>query len=196
MKLVLILLVLLAGIVACAKKENRAQLRSDEEYRKLDQPGPAAGRRAEFVSPVALLPDPAKYSGKRVILEGVWSSGFEHSNLDLENSAQDFRIWVDVDWSKVDGPMGDFSRRKEREEKGETAKADRHGYVAQHIVAEGTFYYRKASIEDGVPGFGHMSGSPGYFLIDRLFQYDPEERNAQPTPEGNGQEKSGGGGKR
>lgn len=169
MKLAFVVLVLLIGVTACAKKEKRAQLLSDEEYRQLAQPGAAAGR-AEFVSPVELLPYPENYNGRRIILAGVWSSGFEHSHLNLENAAQDFWIWVEADWPKIDGPMGDFTRRKER---ANMAKPDHNGHVSYRIVAEGTFYYRNSKLTNGPPGFGHMSVSPGYFLIDRLFQFDP-----------------------
>lgn len=181
MKPAFILLISVTMLAACAKKETRAMLRSEEEYRKLDQPGPAVGR-ADFVSPVQLLPDPSRYSGQRVILAGIWSSGFEHSFLNLENAAQDFWIWVDADWAKIDGPAGDFTHRKEKEEK---AKPDQNGHVSYRILAEGTFYYREPKFPDGPLGFGHMSVSPGYFLMDRLFQFDPveEEPNqpAQPT---------------
>lgn len=143
---------------------------SDEELSKLTQPGPAYGR-AEFVSPVSIIPDPSKYHGKRVILAGIWTAGFEHSMLDLENNAQDFGIWVDADWSKIDQPMGDFSRQRDKE----VATLDQNGHVAHHIVAEGTFYYRKAHLAGGIPGFGHMGVSDAYFLIDRLFRFDPSE---------------------
>lgn len=167
-------------LAACAKKETRARLLSEEEYRKLAQPGPAIGR-AEFVSPVQLLPDPARYSGHRVVLAGIWTSGFEHSFLNLENAAQDFWIWVDADWTKIDGPAGDFTRRKEREVR---SKPDHNGRLSYRILAEGTFYYRDSDLTNGPRGFGHMSISPGYFLIDRLFQFDPvaEEQMRSPVP--------------
>lgn len=171
---------LVAGLTGCAKKEQRVQL-SEEAFNKLVLPGPAAGR-AEFVSPVELIPDPAKYHGKRVILSGIWTAGFEHSMLDLENTAQDFWIWVDADWSKIDQPLGDFSRRKEDE--GEET-FDKNGYLAHRIVAEGTFYYRKADLKAGIYGFGHMSVSDGYFLIDRLFEFERYEKkkpNQAPEP--------------
>lgn len=166
-----LILVLSAIITACAKKERRAQM-SEEAFLKLVQPGPAAGR-AEFVSPVDLIPDPAKYHGRRVILSGVWTIGFEHSQLDLENSAQDFWIWVDADWSAIDQPGGDFSRRKDDDRE---VEFDKNGYVAHRIVAEGTFYYRKVDLRAGRSGFGHMGVSNGYFLIDRLLQFEPYER--------------------
>jgi hypothetical protein len=178
MKSAIILLISLVMLTACAKKETRAKLHSDEEYRKLEQPGPAAGR-AELVSPVELLPDPAKFSGRRVVLAGIWSAGFEHSLLNLENSAQDFWIWVDADWAKIDGPAGDFAHSKEKKEK---AKPDHNGHVSYRILAEGTFYYREPKFPDGPLGFGHMSISPGYFIIDRLFRFDPvDEEPNQPA---------------
>lgn len=155
-----LILVLSAIITACAKKERRTQM-SEEAFLKLLQPGPAAGR-AEFVSPVDLIPDPVKYHGRRVILSGVWTYGFEHSQLDLENSAQDFWIWVDADWSVIDQPGGDFSHRKEDDRE---VRSDKNGYVAHRTVAEGTFYYRKVDLRAGMPGFGHMGVSNGYFLI-------------------------------
>jgi hypothetical protein len=166
----LILLVFSLSFTACVKKEESMAV-SQEELSKLALPGPAVGR-IEYVSPVAIIPDPARYHGKRVILSGIWTTGFEHSVLDLENSAQEFTIWVDADWSKIDAPMGDFSHRKEREDE---AKPDQNGLISHHIVAEGTFYYRKADLKAGISGFGHMSVSDGYFLIDRLFQFDPFE---------------------
>jgi len=114
MQQVLLFLVLLTFPVACAKRIPNANLAQQEDL-KLAPPGPAPGR-AEFVTPVAIIPDPSKYHSKRIILAGIWKTGFEHSLLDLENSAQDFGIWVDADWRKIDQPMGDFSLRGEGKE--------------------------------------------------------------------------------
>ena len=72
---------ILACLTACAKKESNVRLYEQEQL-MLAQPGPVSGR-AEAVTPVALIREPGKYSGKRVIMAGIWTSGFEHSFLDL-----------------------------------------------------------------------------------------------------------------
>jgi hypothetical protein len=164
----------LAIFGGCSKKESQTHL-SDEEFLRLVQPGPAPGR-AEFVSPVALIPDPARYHGKRIILSGIWRTGFELSVLDLENKAQGFWIWVDADWKRIDETNGDLSSRKER---GDEAKPDSNGHTSHRILAEGSFYFRKQDSKTSAPGFGHMNASEGYFLIDRLFRFAPYENETR-----------------
>src|SRR5215212_3932248 len=155
MKSVILTICLLACLTSCSPKKDHGRL-SDEEFLKLAQPGPAPGR-AEFVSPVELISHPTTFHGKRVVLSGIWTVGFEHSMLEFEDQPQKFWIWVDLDWSKIDGPMGDFTRRKE------ASRTGSHDFISHRVVAEGTFYYREIGSNTSVPGFGHMSVSPGYF---------------------------------
>jgi hypothetical protein len=35
------------------------------------------------------------------------------------------------------------------------------------IIAEGTFFYQENA------GFGHLGGSKGFFLVDRIYQREP-----------------------
>ena len=172
------LMVLCAFIAAIAgwsaakwRIDQRAKrvLAQDAEYRKATE---AAGGRAEFVAAAELVSAPAKYDGRRVILEGTWSSGFEHSSLRFEGIAQNFWIWVDVDWSKVDAPKGDFSARKKNED---APKPDQNGHVSRRITAEGTFHYRHRD-KGALFGYGHMGVAEGYFLIDRMFEFEWTEK--------------------
>ena len=185
----LLLVVIVAAVAGWAAARWRVNRRTkvqdrmaavEEEYRKMV--APVAGR-AEFVSAVALITDPSKYNGRRVILSGIWTVGFEDSLLDLENSAQNFWIWVEPDWDKINEPMGDFSHRKEREEETKRAQS---GHWSFRIVAEGTFRYKKFDPNGMITGFGHMGCSDGFFLFDRLFEFEEcqnevPKQDQQPT---------------
>jgi hypothetical protein len=151
-------------------------LAHEEEYRKMTE---AATGRAEFVVPSELVSALAKYDSKRVILAGIWSQGFEHSSLRFEGVAQDFWIWVDVDRSKIDGPMGDFSGRKKQED---DPKRDQNGHLSYRIVAEGTFHFHRRD-RGALFGYGHMGVAEGYFLVDRLFEFEWTEKEPNQTPE-------------
>ena len=151
-------------------QRTKRSLAQDEEYRKATK---VADGRAEFVTAANLVSAPAKYDGKRVILEGIWSSGFEHSSLRFDGIQQNFWIWVDADWSKVDAPKGDFSPRNKNED---TPKPDQNGHVSRRITAEGTFHYRHRD-GDSLFGYGHMGVAEGHFLIDRLFEFEWIEEN-------------------
>ena len=178
--------VLLTVIVAAITARKAAQWRSDwrirtEETRNAaaeaafrKKTAPAEGR-AEFVSSAALMSDPAKYDGQRVILSGIWIVGFETSNLEIQNKNQNPDIWVEADWNKIDEPMGDFSRRKEMEN---PLKLDQNGFMSFQIVAEGTFHYRRRDAAQPLSGFGHMGVAEGFFLIDRLFEWNVYQKDA------------------
>ncbi len=144
-----------------AAKMERSEADAAAEYRRLTEP--AAGRSA-VVSAAALLANPEKFSGKRVIISGILRHSFEGSWLDLEHPAQAFSISLSFDWQKIDEPMGDLSRRKASDEPG--------GMPPVRIVAEGTFHFRAPESPSTQPRYVLMSG-PGYFIVDRLFRYEP-----------------------
>jgi hypothetical protein len=160
---VIIVAVSAAWIAARMTSSNRLRTKEEKALRY----APAQGR-IEFVPGSDLISDPTKYNGRRVILSGVWYTGFELSNLTLDADAGALDIWVDVNWDKIGEPLGDFSRRKETKEE----KFDDNGRILRRIVAEGTFFYRKPPYENGLPGFGHMGASNALFLIDRLYQWE------------------------
>jgi hypothetical protein len=171
-----------AAVAGWAAAKWRAELPAkrilahEEKFRKMTE---AAVGRAEYVAPSDLVSSPATYDGKRVILAGIWSQGFEHSLLRFEGVAQDFWIWVDLDQSKVDGLMGDFSNRKKREDGPER---DQNGHVSHSIVAEGTFHFHRRDRET-LFGYGHMGVAEGYFLIDRLLEFEWTEKEPNQSPE-------------
>jgi len=179
MKRFLVLLAVISGSVAAAwvaaQMNASSQRKADEE--KALRYAPAPGR-IEFVSLDALFLDPQKHNGKRLLLAGIWSTGFECSFLDRENDTDNFGIWVNIDGDKVNEPMGDFSRRNESTEE----KSDVIENTSFRIVAEGTFFYSEKA------GFGHLGGSKGLFLIDRLYRFEPitkkdaKEQPTEPTP--------------
>ena len=152
----------------------KRELARGEEYRKMIE---AAEGRTEFVSATDLMASPSKYDGKRIILAGVWSQGFELSSLGFQGVAQVFAIWVTADWSKIDSPMGDFSNRKKNKEEPKPYQKWGGSY---YIVAEGTFHYRRHD-KDTLSGYGHMGFSEGYFLIDRLFEWTEKDIPAGPA---------------
>lgn len=159
-------LLLFCSIVGwgCARSEpDRADTLEFSNFPK------AAAGRAAWVSPIEIIPNPKRFHGQRVILSGVWSSGFEFSRLDLENDAQNYQIWVEIDEAKIDESMGDLSDR-----------LDRFGLIREshddseiRITAEGTFYFRQTKGEGSMAGYGHRGASDAYFLVDRIFKYEP-----------------------
>ncbi|MBK9989232.1 MAG: hypothetical protein IPP19_00470 [Verrucomicrobia bacterium] len=182
MKRFLVLLAVIAGAVGAAWFTARIHVASSKCVQIKDdaflQPIPAPGR-IEYVTGPALTSDPTRYNGKRVILSGVWYTGFELSHLAMNTDTEVLDIWVDVNWDKIVEPMGDFSRRNENKEE----YFDSNGRILRRIVAEGTFFYRKPPYENGLLGFGHMGASNALFLIDRLYQWESlseKEANQQP----------------
>lgn len=135
-------------------------------------PQPVPGR-ARLIRSTELVATPEKYDGQRVILEGTYTGGFETSAFELSSVPSHFPIWVEIDWTKIDEPFGDFADRKR---KWGRATPSQRGHVQYHIVAEGSFYFRKdprALGLGGPPGFGHFGVSSACFLIDRLFVLEP-----------------------
>lgn len=153
-----------AWVVAKVRQSHRNQARDEDT---LTRPTQAPGR-IEYVTEAALIATPEKYTGKRVILSGIWKTGFEISKLELGDGATPFKIWVEANWQKIDEPMGDLSNvNKSREEKLFTRSLAEH-----RVIAEGTFYGRTSSKEDVELGFGHLANYDGLFYIDRLYQYE------------------------
>lgn len=180
MKRLLLFLAVIVGAVTAAwfTAQFQASHRRQAEEVKAHRFDPAPGR-IESISLAAIFREPTKHNGKRLLLAGIWSTGFECSFLDRgENDTENFGIWVDVDWDRVSEPMGDLSRMKENTD-------EKSGVIENapvRIVAEGTFFYSEKA------GFGHLGGSKGLFLIDRLYRYettngkDPKEKPSEPTP--------------
>jgi len=162
MKRFLVLVTMIVGSILAAwfAAQLSASHRHQAEEEKTNRFDPALGR-IEYVPPSELVLSPEKYAGKRVILAGIRSSGFEHSALRFDIEMQGLRIWVDEISSALREPYGDLS----------TSRHFGPAFYADKIVAEGTFFYEKKG------GFGHLGGSNALFLIDRIYQSEPLSEN-------------------
>jgi hypothetical protein len=172
-----LILILSVGIVAVALAllpldRPAVAVRESSDF---DQPLPG---RAAFVAASDLVAAPAKYSRKRVVLEGIWHRGFEQSSLEVID-AQGFFIWVELWDSK------EFAA--EAESFFERISAEGEDWAAPAPVrmrAEGSFYYRSNA---GGGGFGHLGFAHALFLVDRILLLERvtprEPSNAlEPTP--------------
>lgn len=181
---VLAIIAAVSGVLAARWKTDRwrrthpTALDFEQAYATKTAPAPG---RAEYVPAAMLLLEPRNYSGRRIILSGVWKEGFEQSDLILADD-QKISIWVDLD-ERVQEPMGDLSEPEpEPESVGRLP-------LRRRIIAEGTFRYEEPRPEEGIIGsFGHFGGSPAYFRIDRIFSsrilppQSPEPPAAATTP--------------
>lgn len=126
--------------------------------------------RAAPVSVVKLISEPQSYHGKRVILSGIWTfSAFsEQSSLSLENNAQNFTIFVQPDWWRIEEEFGDFSRRATHSRPAHQFRDE----VRVRITGKGTFGFADGSVTPPAV-LGYSWGyEGGLFLLDRLFEYE------------------------
>jgi hypothetical protein len=156
----------------------------EAEYRKVKIP---AEGRAEYVSGEALSVSPERYDGKRLILEGIWTAGFEQSSLRLPNASSSMSIWVTVEHDKVNERMGNLSKDTEPGDEPRMRQTKAEAYaqawmgVQTWIVAEGTFRFKKPTM---MLGYGHLGVANAHFLIDRFLRIHRELPNQalEPTP--------------
>ncbi len=172
MKRFAVTLLLILATSGCQKPEHTAQ----PWVLGIVHPVPG---RAEYVEAERLLASPATYSGRRIILSGVWSSGFECENLDLESAKQTFGIWVELDDAKIKEKYGNLSRPAQVPS---SEIVDQYGRIVSRVVAEGSFFYRRFDQKKGLNGFGHLGASEGLFLIDRILVSEFVGKDQASTP--------------
>ena len=178
MKTYIIALLSLLAIGGCRKAEPVTPPSAAGEVH-------AVSGRAEFVEAAQLLASPERYSGRRIILAGIWRSGFERESLDLENPQQTFGIWVELDDAKIKEKYGNLSHLVQLPP---SNLVDQDGSIVSRVVAEGSFFYRRFDAKKREDGFGHMGVSEGLFLIDRILVSesvgkDQANQRLQGTPE-------------
>ena len=115
-----------------------------------------------MVSIVDFVFYPEKYDKKRIVLTGVWHSGWEWSYLDVENSAQDFKIWVTLETAEL---------AKESPALLEKLNGQDLAGVPFRICAEGSFFFRKFDTTNSA-AFGHLGRYEACFIVDRLFELE------------------------
>ena len=155
------------GFILGCSKPNKKPAIEPTPLSELMDPAPLPGR-APLVSIVDFVVYPERYDKKRIVLTGIWNQGWEWSNLDVENSAQDFKIWVTLEGVEL------LKESPALIEKFYDTGIEGGAY---RIKAEGSFFFRKFDSAHQ-NGFGLLSGHEGCFVIDRLFEVErlPDKR--------------------